>query len=566
MERKLLPVGIDDYKELISQNYYYVDKTLFIKELIDNLSKVNLFTRPRRFGKTLNLSMLKYFFEKPLDGNSNQYLFSDKKIGEAGEKYARYQERYPVIQLSLKSGKQPDFESSYKMLKLEIAKEYRRHAYIISGLESDIDRKKYMVLSDENTDSSAWLEALAFLSRCLEEYHKEKVIVLIDEYDVPLENAYYCGFYNQMISFIRSLFESALKSNPSLGFAVITGCLRISRESIFTGLNNLRIISILNAGYSEHFGFVQNEADKLLSYYHLEEKSELIKEWYDGYVFGKTEVYNPWSLINFISDLTMSQNALPVEYWSNTSSNLIIKDLLTKSTDQIRDELEILVQNGTIEKTVHEDITYQDIYESEENLWNFLFFTGYLKAVEVKMCGDDRVVVLKIPNKEVKKIYRQQIILWSRNTLHSRDLTGLFRAVLCGDAEGLQKELSRLLITSVSYMDNAEDFYHGFLLGIFMNLEGYQVTSNRESGDGRYDICIVSRDGLETPVILEFKTAGNRKMLQAMAEAALNQIEDKRYDAPFEEEGYEECIHIGIGFCKKMCQVKSRRVHLNKNV
>ena len=565
MERKLLPVGIDDYKELISQNYYYVDKTLFIKELIDNLSKVNLFTRPRRFGKTLNLSMLKYFFEKPLDGNSNQYLFSDKKIGEAGEKYTGYQQRYPVIQLSLKSGKQPDFELAYKMLKKEIIQEFERHRYVIDSLES-YSCKRFLQIMDNTPDDSEWYQALAFLSRCLEEYHKEKVIILIDEYDVPLENAYYCGFYNEMISFIRSLFESALKSNPSLGFAVITGCLRISKESIFTGLNNLDIISILSTVYNEHFGFTQRDVDKMLSDYHIESKSNLIKEWYDGYVFGKTEVYNPWSLINFVKAACADENALPVEYWSNTSSNLIIKDLLTKSTDQIRDELEILVQNGTIEKTVHEDITYQDIYESEENLWNFLFFTGYLKAVEVKMSGDDRVVVLKIPNKEVKKIYRQQIILWSRNTLHSRDLTGLFRAVLCGDAEEFQKELSRLLITSVSYMDNAEDFYHGFLLGIFMNLEGYQVTSNRESGDGRYDICIVSRDGLETPVILEFKTAGNRKMLQAMAEAALNQIEEKRYDAPFEEEGYEECIHIGIGFCKKMCQVKSRRVNLNKNL
>ena len=294
MERKLLPVGIDDYKELISQNYYYVDKTLFIKELIDNLSKVNLFTRPRRFGKTLNLSMLKYFFEKPLDGNSNQYLFSDKKIGEAGEKYTGYQQRYPVIQLSLKSGKQPDFELAYKMLKKEIIQEFERHRYVIDSLES-YSCKRFLQIMDNTPDDSEWYQALAFLSRCLEEYHKEKVIILIDEYDVPLENAYYCGFYNEMISFIRSLFESALKSNPSLGFAVITGCLRISKESIFTGLNNLDIISILSTVYNEHFGFTQRDVDKMLSDYHIESKSNLIKEWYDGYVFGKTEVYNPWS-------------------------------------------------------------------------------------------------------------------------------------------------------------------------------------------------------------------------------------------------------------------------------
>ena len=508
MERKLLPIGIDDYKKLIDENYYYVDKTLMIKELIDNLALVNLFTRPRRFGKTLNLSMLRYFFEQPADGNSNAYLFRDKKIMAEEKKYTEYQEQYPVIHLSLKSGKQPNFELAFKVLKKEIQQEFDRHRYVIDSLES-IRQKIFLQILNDTADKSEWYQAVAFLSRCLEEYHRQKVIILLDEYDVPLENAYYCGFYKEMTDFIRSLFESALKSNLSLRFAVITGCLRISRESIFTGLNNLDIISILGTVYNEHFGFTQ------------------------------------------------------VEYWSNTSSNLIIKDLLSKSTDQMRDELEILLQDGTIEKTVHEDITYQDIYESEENLWNFLFFTGYLKAVDVKMVGDDRTVVLKIPNKEIKKIYRQQIILWSRNTLRARDLTGLFQAVLSGDADGLQKELSGLLITSVSYMDNAEDFYHGFLLGILMNLEGYKVTSNRESGDGRYDLCIVSRNGLETPVILEFKIAKNRRMLESAAEAALRQITDQRYDAPLEEDGYEKCIHIGIGFCKKMCRVKSGIVDLN---
>ncbi len=422
MDRKLLPVGIDDYKKLIDENYYYVDKTLLIKDLINNLAFVNLFTRPRRFGKTLNLSMLRYFFEKPVDGSSNTYLFKDKKIMAEGEKYTAYQEQYPVIQLSLKSGKQAVFENACNMVKLEIAKEYRRHGYIVSKLKNEIDREKFELLSNENMESSAWLEALVFLSRCLEEYYQQKVIILIDEYDVPLENAYYCGFYKQMTDFIRSLFESALKSNPSLKFAVITGCLRISKESIFTGLNNLDVISILNTVYNEHFGFTQDEVNKLLSDYHIESKSDIIKEWYDGYIFGKTEVYNPWSLINYARAAFADESALPVEYWSNTSSNSIIKDLLSKSTDISRDEIEILVQDGSIEKTVFEDITYQDIYENEENLWNFLFFTGYLKAVEVKMKDDDRVMVLKIPNKEIKKIYRQQIVIWSRNIIKSGNL------------------------------------------------------------------------------------------------------------------------------------------------
>lgn len=562
MDRKLLPVGIDDYKKLIDEDYYYVDKTLLIKDLINNLAFVNLFTRPRRFGKTLNLSMLRYFFEKPVDGSSNTYLFKDKKIMTEGEKYTAYQEQYPVIQLSLKSGKQAVFENACNMVKLEIAKEYRRHGYIVPKLKNEIDREKFELLSNENMESSAWLEALAFLSRCLEEYYQQKVIILIDEYDVPLENAYYCGFYKQMTDFIRSLFESALKSNPSLKFAVITGCLRISKESIFTGLNNLDVISILNTVYNEHFGFTQDEVNKLLSDYHIESKSNIIKEWYDGYIFGKTEVYNPWSLINYTRAAFADESALPVEYWSNTSSNSIIKDLLSKSTDISRDEIEILVQDGSIEKTVFEDITYQDIYENEENLWNFLFFTGYLKAVEVKMKDDDRVMVLKIPNKEIKKIYRQQIVIWSRNIIKSGNLSKLFSAVLKGDENILQDELAKILSVFISYMDNHEDFYHGFLLGILINMKGYKITSNREAGYGRYDLCIVNRKGTENPVIIEFKIADKKKFMENAAEKALKQIMEKGYDIPLKDDGYKECVHIGIGFCNKMCYVKCEIVTL----
>ncbi len=562
MDRKLLPVGIDDYKKLIDENYYYVDKTLLIKDLINNLAFVNLFTRPRRFGKTLNLSMLRYFFEKPVDGSSNTYLFKDKKIMAEGEKYTAYQEQYPVIQLSLKSGKQAVFENACNMVKLEIAKEYRRHGYIVSKLKNEIDREKFELLSNENMESSAWLEALVFLSRCLEEYYQQKVIILIDEYDVPLENAYYCGFYKQMTDFIRSLFESALKSNPSLKFAVITGCLRISKESIFTGLNNLDVISILNTVYNEHFGFTQDEVNKLLSDYHIESKSDIIKEWYDGYIFGKTEVYNPWSLINYARAAFADESALPVEYWSNTSSNSIIKDLLSKSTDISRDEIEILVQDGSIEKTVFEDITYQDIYENEENLWNFLFFTGYLKAVEVKMKDDDRVMVLKIPNKEIKKIYRQQIVIWSRNIIKSGNLSKLFSAILKGEENILQDELAKILSVFISYMDNHEDFYHGFLLGILINMKGYKITSNREAGHGRYDLCIVNRKGTENPVIIEFKIADKKKFMENAAEKALKQIMEKGYDIPLKDDGYKECVHIGIGFCNKMCYVKCEIVKL----
>jgi len=561
MDRKLLPVGIDDYKKLIEQNYYYVDKTLFIKELLDNLAEVNLFTRPRRFGKTLNLSMLKYFFEKPVDGNSNAYLFHGKKIMAQDKKYAEYQEQYPVIQLSLKSGKQPNFELAYKMLKIEIIQEFERHKYLLDSLGPN-NQKIFLQILNNIADDSEWYRAAAFLSRCLEEYHHQKVIILIDEYDVPLENAYYCGFYDEIASFVRSLFESALKGNPSLKFAVITGCLRISRESIFTGLNNLDVVSILNTVYSEHFGFTQSEVDKMLSDYQMESKSDIIKEWYDGYIFGKTEVYNPWSVVNYVRAVCADENTFPVEYWSNTSSNSIIKDLLAGATDTVRDEIETLIHQGTIKKIVYENITYQDIYESEENLWNFLYFTGYLKAVAVQMENDDRVMELKIPNKEVMKIYCHQILLWSRSTIQSRDLSKLFEAVLEGNEEVLQDELGKLLQNSISYMDNYENFYHGFLLGILMNMKGYKIISNRESGNGRYDLCVESRNGMKAPVILELKIAGKQKFMKEAAEQALQQITENHYDAPFAEDGYEECVYIGISFYKKMCRAKCKRVKL----
>ena len=562
MEKRILPIGVDDYKELVEQNFYYIDKTLFIKELMDNLAKVNLFTRPRRFGKTLNLSMLRYFFEKPENGSSNAYLFKDKKIMKEDEKYRSHQEQYPVIQLALKSGKQPDYAKAYKMIRLEIAKEFKRHAYILENMTDEYDAAKFRLLSNENNEDDAWLEALAFLSRCLENYYHQKVIVLIDEYDVPLENAYYCGFYQEMIGFIRSLFESVLKSNLSLKFAVITGCLRISKESIFTGLNNLDMISILNTIYSEHFGFTQKEVDKVLSDYHIESKSSQIREWYDGYIFGETEVYNPWSVINYVRAACADKNAFPLEYWSNTSSNSIVKDLICRAKGSAKKELEELMRGGTIEKTVHEEVTYEDIYDSEDNLWNFLYFVGYLKKVSIRMEDNSRLVTLAIPNIEVKNIYKNQIQNWFRETMKKRNLEPMYQAMLEADEETLQKELSKLLLISISYMDGKEAFYHGFLLGILINMENQYVDSNRESGLGRYDICIQSDDVTIPPVIMEFKIAKNFQGLEEAAKHALAQIESQKYSAGMPEKGHTECVYIGIGFFLKQCKVKCCKVKL----
>jgi hypothetical protein len=371
-----IPIGVEFYKDMISEGYYYVDKTLLIYDILTKKSKVTLFAHPRRFGKTLAQSMLQAYFEKEMlpDGTviDNSSYFQGKRIMEMGEEYTKHMGQYPVIFMSLKSAKQPRYDMAYKSLVDEIIHEYNRHRYILKGDSiTEEYKEKYISILKNKADSIVFAKSVAFLSECLEQYHKQKVIILIDEYDVPLENAYFEGFYDQMVSFIRSLFESALKTNKSLGFTVITGCLRISRESIFTGLNNLKVVSVLDNSYAEYFGFTQEETDKMLSFYGIDNRSEEIKRWYNGYLFGSVEVYNPWSVINYIYDLIYQNTNYPKPYWSNTSSNSIIHELIEKADDITKRELEELVSGGTIEKPVYEDITYGDVYKSQDNLWNY---------------------------------------------------------------------------------------------------------------------------------------------------------------------------------------------------
>ena len=557
-----LPIGIDDFEKIIEKEYYYVDKSLLIKELLDKGGEVNLFTRPRRFGKTLNLSMLRYYFEKPLDGKSRKHLFDGLKIMEAGEKYTSEQEQYPVITLTLKSAKQKDYPDAFGRIKEALAEEFQRHAVAMEGLKLEADRELFYDIMSRKADDASYLTALKFLSKCLYEYYGKKTIILIDEYDVPLENAYYKKFYTQMVDFIRSLFESALKTNEYLEFAVITGCLRISKESIFTGLNNLKMISILSDEYDEHFGFVEEEVKDMLSFYHREAQMDTMKTWYDGYMFGAAEVYNPWSVINYADRLISNEHAFPTAAWSNTSSNSIVKDLIYRSDDSARDEIEQLMNGGTIEKKVHEDITYEDVYATPDNLWNFLFFTGYLKQVSMRMEQDDRYVTLAVPNREVSSIYRNQIVNWFREKIEMQDLSGLYRSMLDGDVEKFQQELAVQLRKSISYMDSEEAFYHGFLLGLMTNLKTYVVRSNREAGDGRYDICIRNHDESIPPVILELKLAKRYKELDAACDEALAQIETLHYTDGLEEDGYTEAICYGIGFFRKRVRVKMVRKEL----
>ena len=403
-----------------------------------------------------------------------------------------------------------------------------------------------------------YAKSFTFLSECLKKYYNTNVIILLDEYDVPLENAFFNGFYNEMAYFIRSLFESFLKTNDCLQMAVVTGCLRISKESIFTGLNNLKINSILDNGFSEYFGFTQPEVEAMLDTYGLSSKIQEAKDWYDGYLFGNTEVYNPWSIINYVDTATNNPNAFPRPYWSNTSSNGIIRELIEQADDLMKDELEELIAGGTIEKPIHEDVTYGEIHDKQENLWNFLFFTGYLKAVSQRLDGESIYMTMNIPNTEVKSIYKNKIWDWFERQIKCVDFSELYRALLGQDTDKVQDLLRRQLRQTISYNDNRETFYHGFLLGLLSGLQEYRIRSNQESGNGRPDLLLLPLDETRPAVIMELKHVNKFTQMEKGCEEALEQIEHQDYAAAPLDEGYENILKYGICFCKKSCMVKIR--------
>ena len=563
MEQKPLPIGIDNFEMLITRGYYFIDKTLLIKDLLDNKAAVNLFTRPRRFGKTLNISMLQYYLEDRRDEFTgekidNSYLFEGLNIKAEGEKYTKDMGKYPVINLSLKSAKQRSLDLAFQCIREEISNEFKRHKYIIESDVLKAEKEHFMKIVNNDKDMSLYITALKFLSNCLNKYHNEKVIILIDEYDVPLENAFFEGFYNEMISFIRSLFESALKTNPSLEFSVITGCLRISKESIFTGLNNLKIISILDDRYAEHFGFTDEEVVKICDDYNMQHKYETIKQWFNGYIFGETNVYNPWSVMQYVDDLKANINKLPKSYWANTSSNSIVKSLIERADDITKGEIEDLIEGKTIEKPVHEDITYEDVYDNLDNLWNFMFFTGYFKKISERMDENtqENFVELAIPNLEVKYIFRTKILKWFNEKIKNEDLSILYTSIINGEVDVFQKEVNRLLKKTISFNDAYENFYHGFMIGLLSHMDGYIVKSNRESGDGRCDIYIKPLSIFDKAVIIEMKVCDKPKELFTKPQDALQQIEDKKYAYELNESGYEDIIKYGMAFYRKDCIIK----------
>lgn len=555
MKHKPLPIGVEDFKRLVDNGYYFVDKTLMIKELLENKETVNLFTRPRRFGKTLNMSMLQRFFEAT--EKSNAYLFDGLKIAAYPE-YMAYQGKYPVISISLKSMKQASYTDAFYMYKNLIAKEYEKHKIILESNQIlDSEKEVFQNIMEQRADQNVYLNSIRTLSDILAKYYEKNVIILIDEYDVPLENAYHEGFYDDMTNLIRSCFESALKTNPSLEFAVLTGCLRVSRESIFTGLNNLKTYSITKNKFSQYFGFTQEEMKEILQNFSLEQYAETIAKWYDGYRFGLTEIYNPWSVLNCIDSYLQNDMVACEPYWSNTSSNRIVKRLIEESNERTKSMVEELINGTPIHAQIFEDVTYGTIDVNQDYIWSFLLFTGYLKIISCETIGDETYYDMVIPNVEIKSIYKNTIRSWFIDHINRDNRTDILESVIHADAEKLEDLLCTWLTNTISCFDEQENYYHGFVTGLVSGFNGYMVVSNRESGNGRFDLVVKQRSRWHHAAILEFKVVEKYNQMTKACEDALRQIEEKDYEASLRDEQYENIAKLGICFCQKRCRVKS---------
>jgi len=555
-EFKPIPIGVEDFKVIIDKGSYYVDKTDMIRELLDSGATVNLFTRPRRFGKTLNISMLQRFFEKTDEDNA--YLFDGLNISQAGEKYMQHQGQYPVISLSLKSMKQPDYSKSFGTFKDVIKREFWRHKDVLSSNEIvPEDREIFSQITHGTAEYDTYITAIRTLSDCLYAAYQKKVIILIDEYDVPLETSHFRGFYDEMVDLIRSVFESALKTNPYLEFGVLTGCLRVSKESIFTGLNNLKVHTITDSIFSECFGFTENEVKKIAEDFQIQDKFDEMKEWYDGYLFGETEIYNPWSILNYVLSAITEKNVIPKPYWSNTSSNDIIHELVVNGNEETHNQIEELMNGESLTKPIYEDITYRNININTDYIWSFLLFTGYLKPVQL-FKGTDNLIYAKIviPNIEVQTIYQTTIMQWFDEKVRSTSRDDLFTAMINGNADEFETLLGDWLDETISYYDSKENYYHGFLSGLLVGFKGYDVKSNRESGDGRPDLLILERKRHKLAVILEIKVAERFRDLDAKCDEALQQIETNRYEAELKYDCFQKILKYGVAFCDKACQVK----------
>lgn len=562
--RKKLPIGLDSFEKMRTNDFYYVDKTLFIKELLENWGEVNQFTRPRRFGKSLNMSMLKCFFEV----GSDPALFDGLQISQEKELFAKYQGKFPVISISLKGVDGRSFFSASAALRTIIGSEAMRFQYLkesekLSNEEKEAYRRLIQIGSGEGglyamTEEVA-AASLKVLSQLLAKHWGQKAILLIDEYDVPLDKAFQAGYYEEMVDLIRNFLGNALKTNDSLFFAVLTGCLCISKESIFTGLNNLKVHTISDVRYDEFFGFTDADVEELLEYYGTSAYKEAVRSWYDGYRFGNTDVYCPWDVINYCDELLADPSALPKNYWANTSGNDLIRRLLRQSNQSAKGEMEELLGGGQVTKRVKQELTYREIDESDENLWSVLYATGYLTGRQVGQANAD-LFQLWIPNGEIRKLFADLVEEWFQETARadSARINRFCAAFPAGDVTAIQEMLHDYLWDSISVRDTAvrknqkENFYHGMLLGLLRSQGNWLVKSNAEMGEGYSDITVQTPDRIGIVIELKYAEDGN---LESSCKAALAQIEDRKYGEGLKRRGVKKLLQYGIAFYEKECLV-----------
>ena len=560
MLKKKLPVGIEDFEEIRTEGFYYIDKTGLIRDLLNNWGKVNLFTRPRRFGKTLNMSMLKNFFEIGAD----KTLFDGLMISKETALCEKYMGKYPVIFISLKGVDGLNFEEACGALRRIIRAEASRFRMLLSSEKiADEDKQLFLRILQEKDTFDDVRDSLRMLSSLLNQCFSEKVILLIDEYDVPLDKAFQHGYYEEMVSLVRGLFGQALKTNECLLFAVLTGCLRVSKESIFTGLNNFDVNSIVDVEHDEHFGFTEAEVQELMEDYDMEEKAGIVKEWYDGYHFGDTDIYCPWDVIRYTKKLLADPNAEPEAFWINTSGNDLVKRFIDKADKTTQNEIERLIAGEAIEKKVRLDLTYNELDSSIDNLWSVLFTTGYLTKTGRAING---VYKLVIPNREVREVFILQIQEWFRERMadDEKPMREFCRAFLKGEPERIEKRLNIILNRMISVLDakapdnKKENFYHGLLLGLLRSEINWLILSNAESGDGFSDILIEPEDP-DAGIVIEVKYASSVAGLEKACEEALKQIREKRYDERLRNDGRTDVLTYGIAFCRKRCKVVCER-------
>lgn len=567
-----LPVGIDDFRKLRESHFYYVDKTRLIEQLLLNWSEVTLFTRPRRFGKTLNMSMLKSFF----DIGTDKALFDGLYISGNKELCDEYMGKYPVIFLSLKGVEGLTYEEAFEAFVRIMGKEVNRVSFLAdSDKLTQIEREQYKGLTIIKNgrlafDKEKLISSLQLLSQLLYKHYGKKTVILIDEYDVPLDKAFQNGYYNEMVSLIRGLFGQALKTNEFLQFAVLTGCLRISKESIFTGLNNFKVMSITDSRFDEQFGFTDEEVKKLLSDYDMDSHFDEVKEWYDGYHFGRADVYCPWDVINHVDHLRDDGDAKPQTYWINSSGNSLVRRLINRADSSTKDEIERLIAGEAIEKVIRQDLTYDEIENSIDNIWSVLFTTGYLTKVgEVKLADSESYAYkLVIPNKEVREVFVLQIQEWFKAVVANDNDTMklLSKAILDKDEMILARQLNIVMGRMISILDTKspddmkENFYHGLLLGLLRGSNpDWLIRSNRESGDGFSDI-LIKPENPDLGIVIEVKYAKEFNGLDAACDAAMAQIKQKRYDETLRDEGRCDILAYGIAFCRKRCRVVGEKL------